>query len=500
MLSGSIRQISRRLQSGEVTASELVENCLARAHQTKDLNAFVTITADLAREQAQQSDERRRQGQPLGPLDGVPVSVKDNFCVRGAPTTCGSRMLAEFRPPYTASVVRRLLRAGACLIGKTNLDEFGMGVGTVDSFFGPTKNVWGSNVKYKLRYKYGEPATDPPVPPRDSDEDFYIPGGSSGGSAVSVASGSSFVALGSDTGGSVRNPAASCGLVGLKPSYGLLSRHGLVPLVHSMDAPGLLARTVADAALVFDLLSAPDALDSTCRCSARGLVVGVPREYHCPGVDSQVLDAWEAAAAELAAGGATVRQVSLPHTQHSIACYSVLNAAEVASNMARYDGVEFGFRSTEHASTEAMYADGRRRALNEVVRGRVLAGNYFLLRRHYDDYMVQAMRVRRLIQRDFELAWRAGCHLLLTPVTLTDGHLHSEFVQRDSRTNTAALDYCTQPANMAGVPAVSLPVRLSSRGLPISLQLMAPPLGERRLLAAARWLERRLAFPRLELV
>ncbi|XP_043215099.1 glutamyl-tRNA(Gln) amidotransferase subunit A, mitochondrial-like isoform X2 [Amphibalanus amphitrite] len=466
----------------------------------------------MARRQAAQADQRRHKGQSLGPLDGVPVSVKDNYCVEGALTTCGSRMLAGFRPPYTATVVQRLLAAGAVLVGKTNLDEFAMGVGTTDSYFGPTKNVWGSNVKYKLLPSSGESdsADDPPLPPSDDAADFYIPGGSSGGSAVAVASGASFVSLGSDTGGSVRNPAALCGLVGLKPSYGLLSRHGLIPLVNSMDVPGLMARSVADVALVFNLLSAPDPLDSTCvperrtpvslsdgAGTVRGLRVGLPVEYHCPGMEQEVLQAWEETAERLSAAGATVTQVSLPHTQHSIAVYSLLNAVEVASNMARYDGVEFGHRSGENASTEAMFADSRRAAFNEVVRGRVLAGNYFLLRRHYEDYVMQAMRIRRLIAADFERAWRSGCDLLLAPVTLSDGHRYSEFTQRDSRTNTAALDYCTQPANMAGVPAVTVPVRLSSRGLPVSLQLMAPMFGEQQLLQTAHWLERAVRFPRL---
>ncbi|KAF0291027.1 Glutamyl-tRNA(Gln) amidotransferase subunit A, mitochondrial [Amphibalanus amphitrite] len=284
MLCSSLRQVSARLVAGEVTSAELTERCLARAVNTRDLNAFITLTGQMARRQAAQADQRRHKGQSLGPLDGVPVSVKDNYCVEGALTTCGSRMLAGFRPPYTATVVQRLLAAGAVLVGKTNLDEFAMGVGTTDSYFGPTKNVWGSNVKYKLLPSSGS--------------------------------------LGSDTGGSVRNPAALCGLVGLKPSYGLLSRHGLIPLVNSMDVPGLMARSVADVTLVFNLLSAPDPLDSTCvperrtpvslgddAGTVRGLRVGLPVEYHCPGMEQEVLQAWEETAERLSAAGATVTQV-----------------------------------------------------------------------------------------------------------------------------------------------------------------------------------------------
>ncbi|KAF0291028.1 Glutamyl-tRNA(Gln) amidotransferase subunit A, mitochondrial [Amphibalanus amphitrite] len=307
MLCSSLRQVSARLVAGEVTSAELTERCLARAVNTRDLNAFITLTGQMARRQAAQADQRRHKGQSLGPLDGVPVSVKDNYCVEGALTTCGSRMLAGFRPPYTATVVQRLLAAGAVLVGKTNLDEFAMGVGTTDSYFGPTKNVWGSNVKYKLLPSSGESdsADDPPLPPRDDCRGLLHPR-----------------SLGSDTGGSVRNPAALCGLVGLKPSYGLLSRHGLIPLVNSMDVPGLMARSVADVTLVFNLLSAPDPLDSTCvperrtpvslgddAGTVRGLRVGLPVEYHCPGMEQEVLQAWEETAERLSAAGATVTQV-----------------------------------------------------------------------------------------------------------------------------------------------------------------------------------------------
>ncbi|XP_069700875.1 glutamyl-tRNA(Gln) amidotransferase subunit A, mitochondrial [Periplaneta americana] len=482
-------QVGQRLRDGALSPTDVCDACLQQAERLAQLNMFAQLTRELARAQAREAAARYRQGESRGLLDGVPVAVKDNYCTLGVETTCSSVMLKDFNPSYNATMVQKLRDAGAVLLGKCNMDEFAMGSGTVDSIHGPCKNVWQ------------------PVGCRD----WFIAGGSSGGSAVAVASGTVFAALGSDTGGSTRNPAAYCGVVGLKPTYGLLSRHGLIPLVNSMDVPGILTRTVDDAATILNVLAGHDSLDSTTisedfppvdlseDIDMSKLKVGIPKEYHCPGMSAEVVEAWGEVTDILEQAGARVVQVSMPHTPASIACYSVLNQCEVASNMARYDGIEFGLRTAEDRSTDELYAASRSQGFNETVRGRILAGNYFLLQRNYAPYFVQALKVRRLIAQDFAKVWASGVDVLLTPTTLTDAPRHSEFVARDNREQCASQDYCTQPANMAGCPAITIPIKLSQRGLPLGLQLMSQNHREHQLLAAAKWIEQAVGFPRLEL-
>lgn len=413
-------------------------------------------------------------------------------------------MLQNFRPPYDATVYERLREHGVMLLGKTNLDEFGMGSGTVDSCFGPTRNPWN------------DAAT--------SDTEWHIAGGSSGGSAAAVAAGICYAALGSDTGGSTRNPASYCGVVGLKPTYGLLSRHGLIALVNSMDVPGILTRTVDDCAIVLDALCGPDARDSTTlRADAalrvqaemptttadapfefdvRGLRVGVPVEYNCPGLDAEVLDAWQRVLDLLERGGAEVSHVSLPNTAASIFVYTILNQCEVASNMSRYDGIEYGLRAADECNgTEQLYARSREQGFNAVVKSRILAGNYYLLRRNYDKYFEKALRVRRLISNDFRRVFGSDgqtdgvVDVLLTPTTMSSAPSYAEFVQHSNRDQCALQDFCTQPANMAGIPAVSVPVGLTAGGLPLSVQLMGDQCSDGRLLSVAKWIEERVKFP-----
>ncbi|XP_066999009.2 glutamyl-tRNA(Gln) amidotransferase subunit A, mitochondrial [Anabrus simplex] len=519
MLALSLRQVSQKLCDGALAPSNLCEASISRAKSIKELNAFIRITEDIARRQAEEADLRFKQGNPQSVFDGIPIAVKDNFCTRDVETTCGSRMLEHFKPKYNATVVQKLQDAGAVLLGKCNMDEFAMGCGTVDSLYGPTKNIWqskfdrlfvstanaelGAKIKSGCREFHHDAA--------EEEEDWFIAGGSSGGSAVAVASGAVFAALGSDTGGSTRNPAAYCGVVGLKPSYGLLSRHGLIPLVNSMDVPGILTRTVDDNATLFNLLVGRDPLDSTTVdnelspiCledipSVDGLRVGIPVEYHCPGLSEEVLVAWSKVADMLEEGGATVVQVSMPHTQASIACYSVLNQCEVASNMARYDGIEFGLRPPENKSTEELYAASRSQGFGQVVRSRILAGNYFLLSRNYSAYFVQALKVRRLIAQDFDKVWRSGVDVLLTPTTLTDAPRFSQFIDLDNRQQCSTQDFCTQPANLAGCPAISIPVSQSKHGLPVSLQLISKNYREDILFTVAKWIESAVKFPQLEL-
>ncbi|XP_309611.4 glutamyl-tRNA(Gln) amidotransferase subunit A, mitochondrial [Anopheles gambiae] len=479
------RVLSECFRSKSLDPVAVVEHSLAQIECHKHLNAFVRVSSEKALEQAKQSKDRHDANSPKSVIDGVTIAVKDNFCTKGIHTTCASRMLQNFIPTYDATVVERLQAHGAVIVGKTNLDQFGMGSGCIDSIFGPTRNNWSEDT---------------------NDDRFRIAGGSSGGSAVAVAAGLCYAALGSDTGGSTRNPASYCGIVGLKPTYGLVSRHGLIPLVNSMDVPGIMTRTVDDCASMLNAVAGPDVYDSTTvkrpfesiaplekQMSLKGVRIGIPIEYHCDGLEKEVLETWTVIADMLESAGATVKAVSLPNTASSIFVYSILNQCEVASNMSRYDGIEYGHRSQEDSSTEQLYARTRAEGFNGVVKNRILSGNYFLLRENYDKYFQKALKVRRLIADDFVRAFKE-VDVLLTPTTLSEAPLYKDFVQSNNRDQCAVQDFCTQPANMAGIPAISIPIRLSSRQLPISLQLMGDHFTERNLLQVASWIEKQVDF------
>ncbi|KAM9841940.1 glutamyl-tRNA(Gln) amidotransferase subunit A, mitochondrial [Aulostomus maculatus] len=495
MLGLTIREVSVALREGRISPTELCRKCLHRVKKTQHLNAYITVTEEQALKQAQEAESRLLGGSSKGPLDGIPFAVKDNFCTENIKTTCASRMLKDFTPPYNATVVQKLLDQGAVLIGKTNMDEFAMGSGSVDGLFGPVRNPWGYAAPYCEQTRAGP------------DLDWVISGGSSGGSAAAVASLTSYLALGSDTGGSTRNPGALCGVVALKPTYGLLSRHGLIPLVNSMDVPGIMTRSASDAALVLGILQGFDSRDSTTVTAPssstelpedfdiRNIRIGIPKEYHTPGLSNETVTQWSRVADMFEKSGAQVEQVSLPHTKYSIVCYHVLCYAEVASNMARFDGLEYGHRSRVDTSTEAMYASTRHEGFNDVVRGRILSGSYFLLKQNYQRYFVKAQQVRRLIADDFKRVFGSGVDVLLTPTTLTDAARYSDFKQEDNQTRSAQEDFFTQPVNMAGLPAVSVPTALSRRGLPIGLQLIGPAFQDKKLLSVAQWIEQRVGFP-----
>ncbi|KAH1001447.1 hypothetical protein HUJ04_005467 [Dendroctonus ponderosae] len=467
VLNTNIKNVFRLLTENVVTPKAVIETALSRVKQFENHNAFIAVTESQAKRGAERSQRRYDANQSLSELDGLPIVVKDNFCTKEVATTCASKMLENFRPTYNATVVERLESAGAVLLGKSNMDQFAMGSGTVDSIYGPSRNIWGYQ-----------------------DEcNFHIAGGSSGGSSIAVATGMCYGAIGSDTGGSTRNPASYCGVVGLKPTYGLVSRWGLIPLVNSMDVPGVLARTVDDCVSILNAIAGFDPKDSTSltkpyrkirlpdgkNMSLKGLKVGVPVEYFSELLSPEVHEVWNEVANLLEAEGAEVRQVSMPNTEHSIVCYSILNQCEVASNMARYDGVEFGYRSDDNESTEKLFASSRS------------FGNY-------EKYFNKALKVRRLISNDFHDVWE-NVQILLTPTTLTTAPLYQDFIQKTNRDQCALQDYCTQPANMAGVPAVSIPIKLSSEGLPISVQLIGRNLSEPMLLAVAKYIEHVVSFP-----
>lgn len=504
MLRVSLREISAALKEGRVSPTELCQRCLSFIKATKFLNAYITIAEETALKQAEESEERYRRGQILGDLDGIPVAVKDNFSTAGIETTCASNMLKGYIPPYSATVVQKLLDQGAVLLGKTNLDEFAMGSGSTDGIFGPVRNPWSYSRQYREKSVQNSHT-------ENEDANWLVTGGSSGGSAAAVSSFTCFAALGSDTGGSTRNPAAHCGVVGLKPTYGLISRHGLIPLVNSMDVPGILARCVDDAAIVLGVLAGHDPKDSTTVqdpfkpfeltsfIDASKLCIGIPKEYHAPGLSSETLALWSKAADLFENAGAKVIEVSLPHTRYSIICYHVLCTAEVASNMARFDGLEYGHHSSMDKSTEVMYAATRREGFNDVVRGRILSGNYFLLKQNYETYFVKAQKVRRLIANDFVNVFRSGIDVLLTPTTLSDTVPYVEFIKEDNRTRSAQDDIFTQAANMAGLPAITVPTALSEKGLPIGLQFIGRAFQEQQLLTIAKWFEKQVKFPMIQL-
>ncbi|XP_077977286.1 glutamyl-tRNA(Gln) amidotransferase subunit A, mitochondrial-like [Glandiceps talaboti] len=522
MLGRSIREVTARLKEGQLSSTELCSQCIKRCEQIRTLNAFVTETHNEAQQQATESLDTIRTGNKRGILDGICIAVKDNFTTKDIRTTCASNMLRNYIPPYTATVVQKMLTQGAILVGKTNLDEFAMGSGSVDSIHGPVRNPW----KYPYRQTQisktsglsaHQPITSdlthsPSNVTNTANVDWHVAGGSSGGSAVAVATGAAFVSLGSDTGGSVRNPASYCGVVGLKPSYGLCSRHGLIPLVNSLDVPGVFGKYVDDVSTVLGVIGGHDVYDSTTvtdsfqaqtlpdDISVKDLHIGIPKEYYAPTLTSDVLESWKKAADLFANAGAKVSQVSLPHTQYSIVCYSVLCATEVASNMARYDGIEFGHRATEKSFLEALFSETRHEGFNDVVRGRILAGNYFLLKGNYDKYYLQAQRIRRLITDDFNKVFDSGVDVLLTPTTISDAPRYKDFTGVDHRKQCEQQDVLTQPVNMAGVPAVTVPSYLSSNRLPIGLQFIAPMFQDYKMLTVAKWFEQQVNFPRTELL
>ncbi|XP_076466453.1 glutamyl-tRNA(Gln) amidotransferase subunit A, mitochondrial-like [Babylonia areolata] len=566
MASLTLKETLARLRSGRLSARELCERCLERAKKLSSLNIYITQSEHLAKQQAHAASERLTsddQNKPIRSLEGIPVAFKDNYCTEDMRTSCASRMLWNYHPPYNATMVQKMLESGSVLVGKANMDEFAMGSSSADSYAGPVKNPWTllfQRIPHRFRFRATRSScchvpSSPAPRPKDSvalkrqglhtsvsqpaqsesvlgeygsgegsqsasglerlafedDSDWLVAGGSSGGSAAAVASGTALVAFGSDTGGSVRNPASYCGVVGLKPTYGLLSRHGLIPLVHSMDVPGIFTKTVEDAAIVLNAVAGHDVHDSTTvadefepvhlddRFSMKGIHVGIPKEYHAPGTSAPVLEAWQRAADLLEKGGAKVTEVSLPHTQHSITCYQVLCCCEVASNMAPYDGIEFGHRASCEESTEELFAVSRHEGFNHEVRGRILAGNFFLLRKNYERFFIKAQKVRRLISDDFRQVYDSGVDVLLTPTTLSEAPKQSWFTSEDSRSRSMQQDVYTQPINMAGLPAVSVPAGLSPQGLPIGLQFIGQHFQEQKLLSVAHWFESNTDFLPLNL-
>lgn len=459
------------IRRGETSAVDVVDAALERV-AALDLNAFLSVRAEAARADAIEVDRRVADGESLA-LAGVPVAVKDNIALKDGPTTCGSRLLEPHVSPYDATAIVRLKTAGAVVVGKTNLDEFAMGSSTESSAFGPTRN------------------------PHDRDR---VAGGSSGGSAAAVAAGAVPVALGSSTGGSVRQPAAFCGVVGVKPTYGRVSRYGLVAFGSSFDQIGALATSVEDAARLLEVVAGSDPSDATTRpepvedlsadldaWQPRAARIGWPKEYFAATLDAEIRGACEAALERLAAGGAEIVEVSLPHTEYGVAVYYIVAIAEASSNLARYDGVRYGFRAPAD-DLQSMYFRTRA-AFGAEVKRRIMLGTYVLSAGYYEAFYSKGTAVRARISTDFDTAWER-VDALLAPTTPTPAFRIGEKI--DDPLEMYLNDIYTVSANLAGIPAVSIPYGMIG-GLPIGVQLMGPPLSERRLFEIARFLERDIA-------
>jgi aspartyl-tRNA(Asn)/glutamyl-tRNA(Gln) amidotransferase subunit A len=472
----TIKSLREAIASREVKAEDVCRAALDRINRLNNLNAFITVIADAAMKQAERIDRLADEGKPLAPLAGAIIAVKDNMVVRGVQTTAGSRILFNYNPPYTATAVARLEAAGAIIIGKTNLDEFAMGSSNENSAYGPVKNPWDTE---------------------------RVPGGSSGGSAVAVASGMAMCALGSDTGGSIRQPASMCGVVGLKPTYGRVSRYGLIAFGSSLDQIGPLANSVEDAARMLREMAGRDPNDSTSSNreksdyvaalagGLRGLRVGVPREYFGEGLDGEVSGKIEAAIKKLKEMGAEIVDVSLPHTEYAVPVYYLIATAEASSNLARFDGVRYGFRAEETRALKQMYSRTRDEGFGAEVKRRIMLGTYALSAGYYDAYYGKAQKVRSLIERDFRNAF-ASCDVIATPTAPTTAFSLGE--KTNNPLEMYLSDIYTITANLAGVPGLVLPCGLSSKGLPIGIQLIGRHFDEATLLCAGNNLEKALGF------
>jgi len=461
------------LQStGKATAAEIA-NAFLTAYQAREpkLKAFVSLDEAAIRQQSAAVDAKRAAGKPLGKLAGVPVAIKDVLCTKGVTTTCASKILKNFVPPYDAHVVERLRAEDAILFGKTNMDEFAMGSSTENSAFQTTRNPW------------------------DTDR---IPGGSSGGSAACVAGCQAPLSLGTDTGGSIRQPAALCGIVGMKPTYGRVSRYGLIAFASSLDQVGPFAHDITDTALMLEVICGHDKRDSTCvnqsvpeyrktlNDPVKGLRIGVPREFFDKGLDSEIESSVRAALKEYEKQGATLVDVSLPHSKYALAAYYIVAPAEASSNLARFDGMHYGHRTAQKADLIGTYAKSRGEGFGKEVQRRIMIGTYVLSSGYKDAFYVKALKVRRLVKKDYDDAF-ATCDVVMGPTTPTAAFKAGE--KSDDPLAMYLSDVYTVSCNLAGIPGLSMPCGFTKAGLPIGLQLLGKPFDEEKLLRIARMYE-----------
>ena len=478
LLSLSAVEARAALDAGEVSAPELTGAYLAAIEETGALNNYVAVTADKAMEMAEASQARIKAGE-AGLIEGIPVGVKDLFCTAGVASTACSKILEGFTPTYESTVTANLWREGGVMLGKINCDEFAMGSANETSAFGPAVNPWQA-----------------------ADGADLVPGGSSGGSASAVAARSALLATGTDTGGSIRQPAAFCGVVGMKPTYGRCSRWGIVAFASSLDQAGPFSRTVADNALMMQAMASHDLKDSTSADTplpdlmaaldkgVKGMKIGVPSEYVMDGMDSEVVALWEKGQAWLRDAGAELVEISLPHTKYALPAYYIIAPAEASSNLARYDGVRYGLR-VEADSLDDMYGETRAAGFGDEVQRRIMIGTYVLSAGYYDAYYLKAQKVRRLIKQDFDTAYES-VDAILTPATPTAAFPVGRKV--DDPVTNFLNDVFTVPANLAGLPGMAVPAGLNADGLPLGLQILGRPFDEATLYSIGRVIEDAAAF------
>lgn len=473
----TITQALSGLENKDFTAVELAEAHIKAMEDGRTLNAYITETPELALEQAKGSDARRAAGN-AGALDGIPLAMKDLFCTQGVRTTAASKILENFIPPYESTVSQKLWDAGASMLGKVSLDQFGMGSSNINSAFGDVINPWSR---------------------KDSPDVKLTPGGSSGGSAAAVAGYQAMGATATDTGGSVRQPAAFTGTVGIKPSYGRCSRFGVIAFASSLDTPSFMARSVEDTTLMMQTAAGHDAKDSTSsmrdvpdwmaalkNTDLKGMKVGIPKEYTVDGMPEEITSIWQQGAQWLKEAGAEVIDVSLPHTHYALATYYILAPAEASSNLARYDGVRYGHRTSEYDDLIDMYEKTRAEGFGDEVKRRILIGTYVLSAGYYDAYYIKAQKVRRLIANDFENAFEQ-CDVILAPTAPSTAFALGE--NQNDPVKMYLNDVFTIPASLAGAPAMSVPAGLDAQGLPLGLQLISKRWDEESLVKAGRAIE-----------
>jgi len=471
----TIHELQEKIRSGGVSALQISESVFLRINAVEDrVHAYIRLMKEEAMAAAARADESIQKGD-LQPLTGIPIALKDIVCTRGIPTTCGSRILHNFVPPYNATVVEKLAQAGAVFVGKANMDEFAMGSSTETSAFGPTRNPWDLE---------------------------RIPGGSSGGSAAAVAAGECIASIGSDTGGSIRQPAALCGVVGMKPTYGRVSRFGLIAFASSLDQIGPFTRDVEDCAIMMNVLAGYDPKESTSVRAevpdyrqfigrdVQGWRIGIPEEYFIEGIDPEVSAAVRNAVETIRRCGASIVEISLPHTRYCVAVYYIIAPAEASSNLARYDGVRYGFRAADARDLAEMYQMSRRQGFGAEVKRRIMIGTYALSAGYYDAYYGKASQVRALIRRDFDEAF-TKCDAILTPTSPTPAFRLGE--KTDDPLQMYLSDIFTISANLAGIPGISVPCGFSASGLPIGVQFLAGHFEEGKLLQLASAYEKSAA-------
>ncbi len=477
----TLHEAHEKILEKEISSKDLLDSVFDRIDKVEDkVNSFITITKEKAYEAANEIDKKIAQGEIVGSLLGIPMAVKDNICTKDVKTTCGSKMLENFIPPYNAEACERLENAGAIMIGKTNMDELGMGSSTENSYYKITKNPWNLDM---------------------------VPGGSSGGSAAAVAAGEAFYALGTDTGGSIRQPASFCGIVGMKPSYGAVSRYGAMAYASSLEQVGVLTKDVYDCAIILNYLYGYDPKDSTSlniphdnfieglKKDIKGLKIGIPKEYYGTGIDDEVKDSIKTALKAFESLGACIEETSLAYSEYSLPVYYIIALSEASSNFSRLDGVRYGYKADGYKDLDDMYIKSRSLGLGEEVKNRILLGTHSLIDKNYKTHYDKAIRVRRLIKEDFDKAFQKY-DLLIIPAYPTAAFEIGGKVKDEGAMYMG--DLCTVPVNVAGVPAMTVPCGYNSNGLPIGMQLVGKHMGEATILRAGYAYENNAGFTRLK--